>query len=90
MIQGTHRDLWKKVEFPSLFRVVNPVIRENKPYSDAYFDCTNIRIVITEEDLVPSHHDCDDEQELKGEQLPITIKTLAQMRRASIINQGKV
>ena len=29
MIQGTHRDLWKKVEFPLLFRVVNAVIRCN-------------------------------------------------------------
>ena len=51
MIQGTHRDLWKKVEFPLLFRVVNAVIREDKSYSDAYFDCTNVRIVITKEDF---------------------------------------
>ena len=60
MIQGTHRDLWKKVEFPLLFRVVNAVIREDKSYSDAYFDCTNVRIVITKEDLVPSGHECDE------------------------------
>ena len=73
MIQGTHRDLRKKVEFPLLFRVVNVVIREDKSYSDAYFDCTNVRIVITEEDLVPSDHECDDEQEFRGEQLSITV-----------------
>ena len=73
MIQGTHRDLWKKVEFPLLFRVVNAVIREHKSYSDAYFDCTNVRIVITEEDLVPRDHERDDEQEFQGEQLPITV-----------------
>ena len=73
MIQGTHRDLWKKVEFPLLFRVVNAVIREDKSYTDAYFDCTNVRIVITEEDLVPSDHECDYEQEFQGEQLSITV-----------------
>ena len=72
MTQGTHRDLWKKVEFTLLFCVANAVIREDKSYSDAYFDCTNVRIVITEEDLVPSDHECDDEQEFQGEQLPIT------------------
>ena len=69
----THRDLWKKVEFPSLFRVVSAVIRESKSYLDTYFDCTNVRIVTTEEDLVPSDHECDDEQEFQGQQLPIIV-----------------
>ena len=57
MIQGTHRDLWKKVELPLLFCVVNAVLRDNQSYSNAYFDYTEVRIVITEEDLVPSDHD---------------------------------
>ena len=74
MIQGTHRNVWKKAEFSMLFRVVNAVIREDKSYSDAYFVCTNVRIVITEEDLVPSDNECDDEQQFQGEQLPITVE----------------
>ena len=63
MVQGSHKDLWLKKEFPLLRKLVDDCIN-GKDLSECYFLVTGVRIEFNNnEDLLPS----DNEEDLEGE-----------------------
>ena len=63
MVQGSHKDLWLKKEFPLLKKLVDDCIN-GKDLSECYFLVTGVRIELNNnEDLLPS----DNEEDLEGE-----------------------
>ena len=63
MVQGSHKDLWLKKEFPLLKKLVDDCIN-GKDLSECYFLVTGVRIEFNNnEDLLPS----DNEEDLEGE-----------------------
>ena len=62
MVQGSHKDLWLKKEFPLLKKLVDDCIN-GKDLSDCYFLVTGVRIEFNNEDLLPS----DNEEDLEDQ-----------------------